>query len=154
MGRKQAAFREGITDAERAYAEVLREIRRQRGETQPELGRLLGWGLSMVSRFESGSERPDRSTHQGYCALAPTDELGRRAATAYEELPPVAPRRPGIVRRSPEEWHGRALDGPGLYQLLAARYPAYPVSRLFGDPAKPLPVWAAPAPPEQWSDLE
>jgi transcriptional regulator with XRE-family HTH domain len=154
MGRRQATFREGITEPEQGYAEVLREIRRQRGETQQELGRLLGWSVPMVSRFETGTERPDRTTHQRYCALAPTDELGRRAAMAYRALPPPAPRRAGIVRRSPEDWHGRALDGPGLYQLLAAQYPAFPVSWLFGDPAKPLPVWAAPTPPEQWPDIE
>lgn len=55
---------------------------------------------------------------------------------------------------SPEEWHGRALDGPGLYQFFEAAYPDYPVLRLFGDQAKPLPVWAEPAPREQWTDVE
>jgi hypothetical protein len=58
------------------------------------------------------------------------------------------------VRRSPEEWHGRALDGPGVYQLLSEKYPAYPVARLFGDAAKRLPVWAELAPAEQWQDVE
>jgi len=156
MGRRQAAFREGIAEAERRYAEVLREIRHLRGETQQDLGHLLSWSAPMVSRFEAASERPDRATHQRYCALAPTEELSRRVAAAYEALPipPAAARRAGIVRRSPEEWHGRALDGPGLYQLLGARYPAYPVLRLFGDQARPLPVWAEPASPEQWPDVE
>ena len=55
---------------------------------------------------------------------------------------------------SPEEWHGRALDGPGLYQFFEAAYPGYPVVRLFGDEAKPLPVWAELAPREQWMDVE
>jgi hypothetical protein len=67
----------------------------------------------MVSRFEAATERPDRATHQRYCALAPTEELRQRAA-AYEALPPDgSARHPEVVRRSPEEWHGRALDGPG-----------------------------------------
>jgi transcriptional regulator with XRE-family HTH domain len=155
MGRRQATFREDIGEAERRYAEALREIRSLRSETQRELGRLLGWSVPMVSRFETGIERPDRMTHQRYCALAPTEELSRRTAMAYEALPPpTASRRAAIVRRSPEEWHGRALEGPGLYQLLEARYPAYPALRLFGDQTKPLPVWAAPAPPEQWPDIE
>jgi hypothetical protein len=43
---------------------------------------------------------------------------------------------------TPEEWHGRALDGPGLYQFFEAAYSDYPALRLFGDEAKPLPVWA------------
>jgi hypothetical protein len=55
---------------------------------------------------------------------------------------------------SPEEWHGRALDGPGLCQYFEAAYPGYPVVRLFGDEAEPLPVWVEPAPPEQWTDVE
>jgi hypothetical protein len=59
-----------------------------------------------------------------------------------------------VVRRSPEEWHGRALDGPGVYRLLEGTYPAYPLARLFGDEAKPLPVWAELAPAEQWTDVE
>src|SRR6266545_2467233 len=119
MGRRQATFREDIGEAQRRYAEVLREIRSLRGETQQELGRLLGWSVPMVSRFETTIERPDRATHQRYRALAPTEELSRQAALAYEALPaPPSSRRVGVVRRSPEEWHGRALDGPGLYQLL------------------------------------
>ena len=97
----------------------------------------------MVSRFEAASERPDRATHRRR-ALAPTEELRQQLASAYEALPPLNgdQRRPALVRRSPEEWHGRALDGPGVYQLLAEKYPAYPVAQLFGDAAKPLPVWA------------
>ena len=143
MGRRRAAFREGIGEAERNYAQVLREIRDLRGETQLELGRQVGWSVSMVSRFESGTERPDLATHQRYCAIAPTEELRRRAASAYKALPVHGRvRHPAVVRRSPEEWHGRALDGPGVYRLLEEKYPAYPLLRLFGDEAKPLPVWA------------
>jgi hypothetical protein len=110
----------------------------------------------MVSRFEAATERPDRATHQRYCALAPTEELRQQLATAYEALPPLNgnQRHPAPVRRSPEEWHGRALDGPGVYQLLSERYPAYPVARLFGDATKPLPVWAELAPAEQRQDIE
>jgi hypothetical protein len=66
---------------------VLRDIRDLRGETQQALGRLLGWSVSTVSRFE-------------------------------------------------------------------AAYPDYPALRLFGDEAKPLPVWAEAAPREQWADVE
>jgi muramidase (phage lysozyme) len=77
---------------------------------------LLGWSLSMVSRFEAATERPDRATHQRYCALAPTEEL-----------------RSGTAGRSTAQ---------GVYQLLSEKYPAYPVARLFGDAAQPLPVWA------------
>jgi hypothetical protein len=100
----------------------------------------------MVSRFEAASERPDRATHRRYCALAPTEELRRQLARAYEALPPLngSQRRPALVRRSPEEWHGRALDGPGVYQLLQGKYPTYPVARLFGDAAKPLPGVGSP----------
>ena len=43
---------------------------------------------------------------------------------------------------------------PGVYQLLSEKYPAYPVARLLGDAAKPLPVWAELAPAEQWQDIE
>ena len=156
MGRKQATFREGIGQEQRHYAQTLRDVRKLRGETQQELGRLLGWSVSMVSRFEAASERPDRATHRRYCALAPTEELRQQLASAYEALPPLNgdQRRPALVRRSPEEWHGRALDGPGVYQLLSEKYPAYPVARLFGDAAKPLPVWAELAPAEQWQDIE
>jgi hypothetical protein len=109
----------------------------------------------MVSRFEAGTERPDQATHQRYGALAPTEELRRRAANAYKALPlHGSVRHPAVVRRSPEEWHGRALDGPGVYRLLEEQYPAYPLLRLFGDAAKPLPVWAELAPAGQWADVE
>ena len=64
------------------------------------------------------------------------------------------PAHPVIHCRSPEEWHGRALDGPGIYQFLEEQYPAYPLLRLFGDQAKPLPAWAELAPAEQWADVE
>jgi DNA-binding transcriptional regulator YiaG len=55
-----------------APAQVLRDIRDLRGETQQELGKLIGWSVSMVSRFEAAAERPDQATHRRYCALAPT----------------------------------------------------------------------------------
>jgi ribosome-binding protein aMBF1 (putative translation factor) len=55
MGRRRAAFRDGIGEAERQYAQALRDIRDHRGETQQELGGLLGWSLSMVSRFEAAT---------------------------------------------------------------------------------------------------
>ena len=155
MGRKRATFREDIGEAEQQYAQALRDLRDVRGETQQELGRLLGWSVSMVSRFEAGTERPDRATHQRYCALAPTEALRQQVTTAYEALPLNGRQpRPALVRKSPEEWHGRALDGPGVYQLFEEKYPAYPVARLFGDAAKPLPVWAELAPAEQWQDIE
>jgi transposase len=51
------------------------------------LGRLLGWSVSMVSRFEAAAQRPDEATHRRYCAPAPTEELRERAAAAYEALP-------------------------------------------------------------------
>src|SRR5918995_3999970 len=149
MGRKRAAFAEGIADGEQRYAQALRNIRDLRGETQQALGQLIGWSVSMVSRFEAATERPDEATHRRYCALAPTEELRERAVAAYEALPAPAERHAAPVRMSPEEWHGRALDGPGLYQFLEAAYPGYPVVRLFGDEAKPLPVWAELAPREQ-----
>lgn len=41
-GTQTAAFPEGIAEEEERYAQVLRDIRDQRGETQQELGRLLG----------------------------------------------------------------------------------------------------------------
>jgi hypothetical protein len=56
--------------------------------------------------------------------------------------------------RSHEEWHGRALDGPGLYEFLEATYASYSLLRLFGDKAKPSPVWAELAPVEQWAEVE
>src|SRR5512132_3326230 len=154
MGRKRAAFPEGIAEEEKRYAQVLRDIRDLRGETQQELGRLIGWSVSTVSRFEAAAERPDEATHRRYCTLAPTEELPERAAAAYEALPAPPERHPAPVRMSPEEWHGRALDGPGLYQFFEAAYPDYPVLWLIGDEAKPLPVWAEPAPREHWADVE
>ena len=79
----------------------------------------------------------------------------RRTAAAYEALPrDKRVDRPAVVRTSPEQWHGRALDGPGAYELLENKYPAYPLLRLFGDEAKPLPVWAELASPEQRTDSE
>ena len=86
MSRKRAAFAEGIAEEEQGYAQALRDIRDLRGETQQELGRLLGWSVSMVSRFEAAAERPDEATHRRYCSLAPTEELRERAAAAYEAL--------------------------------------------------------------------
>jgi transcriptional regulator with XRE-family HTH domain len=154
MGRKRATFPDGIAEEEQQYAQVLRDIRDLRGETQQVLGQLLGWSVSMVSRFESAAERPDQATHRRYCALAPTEELRDKALAAYEALPAPPVRHVAPVRRSPEEWHGRALDGPGLYRFFEASYPTYPALRLFGDEAKPLPVWAEPAPSEQWTDVE
>ena len=119
MGRKQATFREGIGQEQRHYAQALRDVRSLRGETQTRAWPAAGLESSMVSRFEAASERPDRATHRRYCALAPTEELRQQLASAYEALPPLnGKRRPALVRRSPEEWHGRALDGPGVYQLL------------------------------------
>jgi hypothetical protein len=91
-----------------------------------------------VSRFEAATERPDEATHRRYCALAPTEELRERAAAAYEALPASPERHAAPVRMSPEEWYGRALDGPGLYQLFETAYPDYPALQLFGDEVKPL----------------
>jgi transcriptional regulator with XRE-family HTH domain len=88
MGRKRATFREGIGEEQRRYAQALRDIRDLRGETQQEPGKLLGWSVSMVSRFEAASERPDRATHERYGALAPTEELRRQLTTACEALSP------------------------------------------------------------------
>ena len=87
MGRSRATFPEGIAEADQRYAQVLRDIRDRRGETQQALGRLLGWSISTVSRFEAAIERPDQATHRRYCALAPTDELREQAMVAYEALP-------------------------------------------------------------------
>jgi hypothetical protein len=71
--------------------------------------------------------------------------MARSRLTAVADHPPP-----------PEDDHrcAGALDGPGVYQLLSEKYPAYPVARLFGDTAKPLPVWAELAPAEQWQDVE
>ena len=95
MGRRQATFREGDWRGKRHYAQALRDVRSLRGETQQELGRLLGWSVSMVSRFEAASERPDRATHRRYCALAPTEELRQQpqrlrgiAAAEWGPAPP------------------------------------------------------------------
>jgi DNA-binding XRE family transcriptional regulator len=55
MGRKRVAFPEGIAEEEQQrYAQVLRDIRDLRGETQQALGRLIGCSISTVSRFEAG----------------------------------------------------------------------------------------------------
>jgi transcriptional regulator with XRE-family HTH domain len=70
MGRNRAAISDGIAEEEQRYAQVLRDIRDLRGETQQALGRLIGWSVSTVSRFEA-AERPDQATHRRYCALAP-----------------------------------------------------------------------------------
>ncbi len=126
MGRRRAAFREGVDEPDRCYAQVLRDIKDARGETQEELGRLLGWSAPQVFRFEAASERPDAATHRRYCALAPTDAL-RAALTACG--PPResdVSRGTNGVRRSNEEWQSRALEGRGLYRLLKETYPSYP----------------------------
>ena len=61
-GTQRAAFAEGVAEEEQRYAQVLRDIRDLRGETQQALGRLLGWSVSTVSRFEAATERPDEAT--------------------------------------------------------------------------------------------
>jgi hypothetical protein len=58
MGRRQATFREGIGQEQRHYAQALRDVHTMRGETQQELGRLLGRSVSMVSRFEAPANGP------------------------------------------------------------------------------------------------
>ncbi len=156
MGRSRTALSGGLGKAERSYAQSLRDIRDSRGETQEQVGRLLGWSAPVVSRFEAGKEIPDATTHGRYCALAPTTELRERAANAFRALTPnhkEAQPAAGI-RRSNEQWHARALDGPGLYQFLENAYPAYPVLKMFEDDARPLPVWAKVAPREQWEQTE
>jgi len=70
MGRKRAAFAEGVAEEEQRDAQVLRDIRDLRGETQQTLGRQLGWSVSTVSRFEAAAERPDQATHQRLPILA------------------------------------------------------------------------------------
>jgi transcriptional regulator with XRE-family HTH domain len=70
MGRKRAAFAEGVAEEEQRDAQVLRDIRDLRGETQQTLGRQLGWSVSAVSRFEATAERPDQATHQRLPILA------------------------------------------------------------------------------------
>jgi hypothetical protein len=65
----------------------------------------------------------------------------------------MQPKAPA-ARLSNEGWQARALEGSGLYDLLAKRHPGYPVLTLLGDESSPLPVWAEVAPPEQWSDTE
>lgn len=153
MGRRRAAFRQDVIETDRAVAQLLRDIRDARGETQEELGRLLGWSAPKVSRLEAATERLDPATHRRYCSLAPTGEL--RAALSSLKSPSsiVATRRP-TARRSNEEWHGRALEGSGLYRLLREQYPDYPMLELFGDQSRPLPVWAELAPPSHWEDVE
>src|SRR6266550_3256102 len=152
VGRKRASFREGTSEAEKGYAQALRDIRDARTETQEELGRLLGWSAPVVSRFEATSERPDATTHGRYCALAPTRELRERISEAYRQLIPVTQAKTPTARLSNEEWQGRALEGAGLYELLEKRYPGYPALKLLGDESSPLPVWAEVAPREQWPD--
>jgi transcriptional regulator with XRE-family HTH domain len=61
MGRKRAAFAEGIAEEEQQYAQILRDLRDVGAETQQALGRLLGWSVSTVSRFEAAAERPDEA---------------------------------------------------------------------------------------------
>jgi transcriptional regulator with XRE-family HTH domain len=136
------------------YAQVLRDIRDVRAETQEELGRLLGWSAPVVSRFEAASERPDATTHGRYCALTPTSELRERISEAYGQLTRIAQPKAPAARLSNEEWQARALEGTGLYELLEERYPGYPTLKLLGDESSPLPVWAEVAPREQWSNTE
>jgi transcriptional regulator with XRE-family HTH domain len=154
MGRKRAAFAEGIAEEEARYAQVLRDIGDLRGETQQALGNLLGLSVSMVSRFEAAAERSNEATHRRYCALAPTEELREGTMAAYEALPAPPERHAAPVRMSLEESHGRALDGPGLYRFFEAAYPEYPVLGLFNNEARPLSVWVEAAPREQWADVE
>jgi transcriptional regulator with XRE-family HTH domain len=89
LGRKRAAFAEGIGEEEQRYAQVLRDIRDLRGEAQQALGRLIGWSVSTVSRFKAAAERPDEATHRRYCALAPTEELLEQAAQARTSATPT-----------------------------------------------------------------
>ncbi len=53
-----------------------------------------------------------------------------------------------------EEWQARALEAPGLCELLAQRYPGYSTLKLLGDESSPLPVWAEVAARDQWSNTE
>src|SRR4030081_1633204 len=136
------------------YAQALRDIRDARAETQEELGRLLGWSVPVVSRFEAASERPDATTHGRYCSLAPTSELRGRISEAYRQLTPVTQPKARAARLSNEEWQARALEGAGLYKLLEKRYPGYPTLRLLGDESSPCQVRAEVARRQQWSDTE
>jgi hypothetical protein len=110
--------------------------------------------------------RPEETPHchgSRADALAPRPPGRYRGPTCSPASPHVRlrPARPGWPRDGPHADHwlasremlqrygasaadARALDGPGVYQLLEARYPAYSLLRLFGDQAKPLPVWACP----------
>ena len=122
MGRKRAAFREGIGEEQRHYAQALRDIRDRRGETQQELGRLLGWSVSMVSRFEAATERPDRGDPSAVlCArsdrgAAPALDGGLRNLAPLNGRPRHAAPSPAVARRVARPRPG----GPGVYQLLEA----------------------------------
>jgi hypothetical protein len=73
----------------------------------------------MVSRFEAAAKRPDRATHRRYCTLARLRGRGDVRRQRTNALPPDGrASHPAAVRRSPEEWHGRAIDVPGAYRLL------------------------------------
>jgi hypothetical protein len=70
MGRRQATFPDDIAEAEQRYAQVLRDIRDVRGETQQALGRLLDWSDSMVSGSKRRPSVPTRP-HTGATARWP-----------------------------------------------------------------------------------
>jgi hypothetical protein len=154
MGRRRAAFPEGIAEEEQRYAQALREIRDLRGETQQALGQLLGWSVRWCLGLKlrlSGLIR--RRT--GGTARWP---LPRSCASGRWQ--PTRPCR-RHQRGMPYQSGGRSRSGKVapwtvLGSTSSSRRHTLPaqVLRLFGDESKPLPVWTEPAPSEQWTDVE
>jgi hypothetical protein len=142
MGRKRATLREGIGDAERQYAQALRDIRDHRVRRSRSSG-----GCWAGASPRSPGSRPPPSDPTGPRTSA-TSLSPRPRSCAGARRPPTRPCRQ-MAAHNIRRWSaGRqrsgtaaALDGPGVYRLLEATYPAYPLLRLFGDEAKPLPVW-------------
>jgi hypothetical protein len=137
MGRRRAPFPDGIAEEEQRYAQVLRDIRDLGGENQQALGRLLGWSVSTLSRFEAATERPDQATHRRYCALA------QQMSCASGRWPPMTPCRRhqhGMSRQSEDRPRtGRAAPWTVLGSTSSSRPRTLPIRRCGCSATRPSP---------------
>jgi hypothetical protein len=103
MGRKRTAYPKGIAQEEARYAQVLRDIRDLRGETQQALGNLLGW--SVRRRYHVVPSGMFQPFIRGECADLPEGQFSVFATAVrefVEELSGVEEQETGDGRVDPQ----------------------------------------------------
>ena len=77
----------------------LREVRKKAGLSQEGVGKILGFGKSTISKFESDAMIPDSKTLQGYAQIGQTtiEQIlrGEKSTPLLEQTPEVHGARPG-----------------------------------------------------------